>query len=93
MKSIEDRILVREGQRNVSLLVEQGVVASKAIEVALQQAGVELLGLHIRRGDEPSERRVDVTIGRANDERLLGLMGRLQAAEGVLEVRYEGHPS
>ncbi|MBV8075113.1 MAG: MgtC/SapB family protein [Planctomycetaceae bacterium] len=93
MKPIEDRILVREGRRNVSLLVEQGVVASKAIEVALQQAGVELLGLRIRRGDEPSERRVDVTISRANDERLLGLMGRLQAAEGVLEVRYEGHPS
>jgi putative Mg2+ transporter-C (MgtC) family protein len=93
MKSLEERILIREGRQNVSLLVEQGAVASMAIEVALQQAGVELLGLRIRSGDEPSVRRVDVTIGRANDERLLGLMGRLQAAEGVLEVRYEGHPS
>ena len=93
IKPLEDRLGVRGGQRTLTLLVGGDDFSSTVIEDALKRVDLELIGVQSRREDRPGERRLEVTLGRATDAKLRALLEHLQAAKGVLEVGYEGHPS
>jgi putative Mg2+ transporter-C (MgtC) family protein len=90
MKALEDRLVARGGRRILTLLVGGDDFSVTDIEEVLKRLDLELIGVQSRREGEHGERRLEVTLNRATDAKLLALLEHLQAAKGVLEVGYEG---
>lgn len=90
MKWVEDRIAVGHGLRVVSLLAETPEAADRVLRSAFVEAGWDVPSLKVRPGDRPGTRRVEAMVVGLTDSSLLALTAKLQAAEGVLEVSYEG---
>jgi putative Mg2+ transporter-C (MgtC) family protein len=89
LKSLEDRLPVREGRRTIQLVVTRSAFATTEIEAIIRRARLELLGIHARRGNAPPERRLEISLRQTSDTDWLALTEQLQAIEGVIEVRYE----
>jgi putative Mg2+ transporter-C (MgtC) family protein len=90
IKPLEDHIVPREGRRTLSLVVAQEGFSAADVEAAIrQQGGLELKCLQVQRGGRPDELHVAVTVGQADDAKLLALVDRLHALMGVRKIDYE----
>lgn len=87
IKPIEDR-MVGHGhlERATLTLTLTEPFALEAIESHFRQADVQLVGLRVRDGSSPGERKVEVTCGPAPMPAILKLVDRLAAIAGVREV-------
>jgi putative Mg2+ transporter-C (MgtC) family protein len=91
LKRIEDFFAVRTHPSCVlSLIVVDGQAAERLIADELSRQHLELPAIRFSAGDVPGTRRIDATLTNLPARELLALAARLQAAEGILEVSYEG---
>lgn len=89
MRPLEELVQPREGRRVLTLVVRHGSPALEGVEGLLREAGLDVHGLDVRRGDDPATRRVTATLGPAPDATMLSLVHRLAATDGVVEVGFE----
>jgi putative Mg2+ transporter-C (MgtC) family protein len=90
IKPLEDRIASRSHRRTMTIRGGRHVLP--AIEAFIRRVDLELIGVQSRRDVAPDGRRLDVTLGRVTDAKLLALLEHLQAIEGVHEVGYDEPP-
>jgi putative Mg2+ transporter-C (MgtC) family protein len=90
MRPVEDLLRPRDAARILTLTARHDSPARAEVEGLLSRAGLELLALNVRRGDDPAVRRVEATLGPAPDAALLALVRQLEAVDGVIEVGFGG---
>jgi putative Mg2+ transporter-C (MgtC) family protein len=93
IKPLEDRIGNAGNHRTITLRGRRDRFSAGDIEEFIRRVDLDLIGVRSRSEESPSERYMDVTIGRASDGKLLALLDHLQSMEGVHEVSYEGPPA
>jgi putative Mg2+ transporter-C (MgtC) family protein len=87
IKPLEDRLLRRgHGERRSLRLVVTEPFAMDAIAARFRGAGLDIADLTVRDGENPGERRVEVTCSAAPIDAILKLVESLKAVEGVREV-------
>ena len=67
LKSLEDRLPVRDGRRTIQLVVTQSAFATTEIEAIVRRARLELLGIHLRNGNASPERRLEISLRQASN--------------------------
>lgn len=93
MRPVEDLIHPRDNRHVLTFAARHGSPALAEAEGLLRAAGLEVLALRVRSGDDPATRHVVATLGPARDDAMLALVRRLEAIDGVLEVGFEGPSS
>ncbi|HWE36502.1 MAG TPA: MgtC/SapB family protein [Isosphaeraceae bacterium] len=93
LRPVEDLIRPREDRRVLTFVTRHGSPAPAEAEALLGKSGLEVVSLHVRRGDDPATRRVEATLGPAPAAAMLALVRQLEAVDGVLEVGFEGQAS
>jgi putative Mg2+ transporter-C (MgtC) family protein len=87
VKPLEDRILDRGAHRTLHLTSTRELPLTR-VETLLHGAGLELVGLRVRSGEQPGERQLEITCGAAAPAKLLAFIESVQSIEGVCEIGY-----
>lgn len=86
IKPIERHLFASRRRRTLTLLIDRRNASLLEIEAALEETGLRPQHILIRRGDNPEEDRVQITLSHAQDNILLPLAERLRRISGVREI-------
>ena len=86
VKPIEKRLFTDRRSQNITLLVDRKKVSLQTIESSIEQVELQMLHILIQPSDMTGKERLQITLGRAKNEKIVGLIEKLREAPGLIEI-------
>ena len=89
VKPIEKRLFTDRRSQNITLLVDRKKVSLQTIESSIEQVELQMLHILIQPSDMTGKERLQITLGRAKNEKIVQLIEKLRETPGLIEINHD----